>query len=69
MPIVRVEMLPGRSIAQKRELARVITEAMRDIAHAEPDETLVLFGEYSIEDWASGGQLQVDRIEGESVAE
>lgn len=69
MPIVRIEMLPGRSIAQKRELARVITEAMRDIAHAEPEETLVLFGEFSIEDWASGGRLQVDRIEGESAPE
>jgi 4-oxalocrotonate tautomerase len=69
MPIVRIEMLPGRSLAQKRELARVITEAMRDIAQAEPEDTLVLFGEYSIEDWASGGRLRVDQVEDEANVE
>ena len=33
MPIVRVSMWPGRSHAQKAELARAITEAMVTIAH------------------------------------
>jgi phenylpyruvate tautomerase PptA (4-oxalocrotonate tautomerase family) len=28
MPIIRIEMWPGRTHAQKAELARVITEAM-----------------------------------------
>ena len=69
MPIVRIEMLPGRSLAQKRELARVMTEAMHDIAQAEPEDTLVLFGEYSIEDWASGGRLRVDQVEDEANVE
>ncbi len=69
MPIVRIEMLPGRSLAQKRELARVITKAVSEIAHADPGETLVLFNEYSIEDWASGGRLRVDQVEDEAQAE
>ncbi len=69
MPIVRVEMLPGRSLVQKRELARVITEAMSEIAHADPEDTIVLFGEYAIDDWATGGRLRVDQVEDEAAAE
>lgn len=61
MPIVRIEMLPGRSIAQKRELARVITDAVCNIAHATPEATTILFSEYSVEDWATNGKLYVDQ--------
>ena len=61
MPIVRIEMLPGRSLAQKRELARVITDAVCNIAHTSPEETLVLFSEYSVEDWAKDGKLYIDQ--------
>ena len=61
MPIVRIEMLEGRSLAQKRELARVITDAVCNIAHTRPEDTLVLFSEYSVESWASDGKLYVDQ--------
>ena len=61
MPIVRIEMLPGRSLAQKRELVRVITDAVCNIAHTRPEDTLVVFDEYSVEDWASDGKLYIDQ--------
>ena len=61
MPIVRIEMLPGRSLAQKREMVRVITDAVCNIAHTDPKDTLVVFQEYSVEDWASDGKLYVDQ--------
>lgn len=57
MPIVRIEMWPGRTHAQKAELARVITEAMVTIAHTTPDSTIVVFREVAKEDWAVGGKL------------
>ncbi len=57
MPIVRIEMWPGRTHAQKAELARVITEAMVTIAHTTPDSTTVVFSEVAKEDWAQGGKL------------
>jgi 4-oxalocrotonate tautomerase family enzyme len=60
MPIVRIEMLPGRSIAQKRELTRVITDAVCNIAHTRPEDTIVLFSEYSVEDWSVRGKLYID---------
>ncbi|MCK9487453.1 MAG: tautomerase family protein [Dehalococcoidia bacterium] len=61
MPIVRIEMLPGRSLAQKRELVRLITDAVCNVAHTDPKNTHVIFSEYSVEDWASDGKLYVDQ--------
>jgi 4-oxalocrotonate tautomerase len=60
MPIVRVEMWPGRTHAQKRELARVITEAVVNIAQTTPEATIVLFQDVAKEDWAQGGVLASD---------
>lgn len=68
MPVVRIEMLPGRSLAQKRELVRVITDAVCNIAHTRPEDTLVLFSEYSVEDWASRGRLYIDQEDDEEDA-
>src|SRR5512140_877654 len=55
MPIVRVEMFPGRTHAQKQELARAITEAVANIAHTTPDATIVIFTDIAREDWAQAG--------------
>jgi 4-oxalocrotonate tautomerase len=60
MPIVRVEMWPGRTHAQKQELARVITEAVVNIAQTTPEATIVLFQDVAKEDWAQGGVLASD---------
>ena len=57
MPIVRVEMWPGRTQAQKAELARVITEAVVTIAHTTPEATIVVFEDVPKENWAVGGVL------------
>jgi 4-oxalocrotonate tautomerase len=57
MPIVRVEMWPGRTAAQKRELARVITDAMVNIAQTTADATIVIFEDIARDDWAQGGKL------------
>jgi len=61
MPIVRVEMWSGRTHAQKQELARVITEAIVNIAHTTPEATIVIFQDIAKEDWAQGGLLASDR--------
>ena len=60
MPIVRVEMWTGRTHAQKQELARVITEAVVNIAHTTPEATIVIFQEVAKEDWAQAGVLASD---------
>ena len=53
-------MLQGRSLAQKRELVRVITDAVCNIAHTSPEDTIVTFSEFSAEHWASDGKLYLD---------
>lgn len=57
MPIVRIEMWPGRTEAQKAELARVITDAVVTIAHTTPEETIVIFTDIPKENWAKAGAL------------
>jgi len=57
MPIVRVEMWPGRTKSQKSELAKVITEAMVTIAQTTPEATIVVFEDVSKENWAQSGVL------------
>ena len=57
MPVVRVEMWSGRTHAQKQELARVITEAMVNIAHTTPEATIVIFHDVPKENWAQSGTL------------
>jgi len=65
MPIVRIEMLPGRSLAQKRELVRLITDAVCNVAHTEPASTHVIFTEHDVEDWAWDGKLYIDQEDGD----
>ena len=57
MPIVRVELWPGRTLAQKREMARAITEVVCNVAHTTPDATIVIFQEIAKDDWAQAGRL------------
>jgi 4-oxalocrotonate tautomerase len=60
MPIVRVEMWKGRTAAQKRELARAITQSMVEIAQTTADATIVIFEDIERDDWAEGGKLASD---------
>jgi 4-oxalocrotonate tautomerase len=57
MPIVRVEMWPGRTQAQKAELAKAITDAVVKIAKTTPEATIVIFEDVARESWAVAGKL------------
>ena len=57
MPIIRIEMWPGRTQSQKVELARVITDAMVNIAQTTPEATTIVFQDVSKDNWAHGGVL------------
>jgi 4-oxalocrotonate tautomerase family enzyme len=54
-------MYPGRTKAQKAELARVITEAMVTIANTQAQAVDIVFNEVSQESWSFGGVLASDR--------
>lgn len=57
MPIVRVEMIEGRTDDQKQRLAELITDAMVRVAGSKSEETYVVFEDVSSRNWAVGGRL------------
>lgn len=60
MPIIRVEMWEGRSIDQKRRIARELSDALVRIIDCDPTAVRVVISDYSRENWGVGGVLQVD---------
>ena len=60
MPIIRVEVWEGRSLEQKRRIARELTDTLVRIIDCDPATVRVLIDEYSTENWAVGGTLRVD---------
>lgn len=59
MPVIRIEMLKGRTIEQKRKLAAAITDAMVNIAGARREATTIFFYEVERENLARNGELYV----------
>jgi 4-oxalocrotonate tautomerase len=57
MPVVHIEMWPGRTYAQKQELAKVITEAFVRVTNTAPEATIVIFSDVPKENWAQAGVL------------
>ena len=60
MPVVTVEMWEGRSVEQKRRLAKAITDAMVEHADAKPTHLHVIIHEIKRDSWARAGTLAVD---------
>lgn len=61
MPVVTVQLWPGRSLDQKRELVAAITDAMVEHANADPAGLHVVLQEVSPENWGRAGLLGIDR--------
>jgi len=57
MPIVRIEMLTGRTREQKQQLAEAVTSDVARIAKCSVESVQVLFTEVKREDWATAGVL------------
>lgn len=57
MPIIRVEMLQGRSLEQKRELADALTRETARIARCPTDSVQIVFQDVERDNWAIGGAL------------
>lgn len=61
MPIVRIELLEGRSAAMKRDLIRGVTEAVVAALAVAPGQVRVLLHELPAEHWAVGGETMAER--------
>jgi 4-oxalocrotonate tautomerase len=66
MPIIRLEMLQGRTLDQKRELAEVLTRETARIARCSTDSIQIVFSEVNRDNWVVGGVLTSEpkKVEG-----
>jgi len=60
MPIVTIELIEGRSVEQKREMAKRITEAIVDVTKIPQDAVEVIFYDMKKEDYSKAGILAID---------
>jgi 4-oxalocrotonate tautomerase len=61
MPLIQITMVEGRTVEQKRDLARELTDTFARVAGAKPESVWVTFDEVPAENWATGGTLLADR--------
>jgi 4-oxalocrotonate tautomerase len=64
MPFVIVEFWEGRTVEQKRNLVRAITDAMIEHGGCKPEHLHVVIHETPKESWGRAGVLSSDRQEG-----
>ena len=57
MPVIRIEMIEGRTEEQKQRIAELVTKAMVEVAGVKSEETWVVFEDVSRGNWAVGGKL------------
>lgn len=63
MPVVVVQVWEGRTVDQKRRLAKALTDAMVEHVDATPGGLHVAIDEYPRDSWARAGVLGIDRTD------
>ena len=61
MPIIRVEMLKGRTAEQKQELANNLTTAFIESCGGNTEKLNIIITEVDSENWAIGGALLANK--------
>ena len=57
MPMVRIELYPGRTPEQKTACAREIVKAMQQHLNAKPETIQVVYVDVAPSDWLQGANL------------
>lgn len=61
MPLIRVEMFPGRTDDQKKAMAAKVTDAFIETCGGNPESVTVIIEEKEANHWAVGGRLISDK--------
>jgi 4-oxalocrotonate tautomerase len=61
MPTIRVELFEGRTVEQKRDLAKALTEATCKTLGSSPEAVEIVFFDIKKHDWSTGGVLWSDK--------
>lgn len=60
MPIVTIELIEGRTVDQKREMAKKITEVIKEVAKVKEDAVEIIFHDMKKENYSKAGKLALD---------
>ena len=60
MPILRLEMHPGRTLEQKRHFVDAVTRVTCETLNCPPESVDVIITEIAREQWANSGKLRSD---------
>ncbi len=60
MPIVRIEMWPGRTTEIKRKVAKEVTGVITKNVGCPDEAVIIVFDERPKENWANAGELHCD---------
>jgi 4-oxalocrotonate tautomerase len=60
MPFIQIYMVEGRTIQQKREMSKVITEEVARIAQVKEHQVKIYFIDMKPENVVTGGKLKID---------
>lgn len=60
MPVIRIELLEGRTVEQKRACAKAVTQAFLDSCGGTPQSVQIVFTDVAKSDWAVAGRLVSD---------
>ncbi|QYN44715.1 MULTISPECIES: 2-hydroxymuconate tautomerase [unclassified Gilliamella] len=61
MPNVTIDFLEGRTIEQKREMAKRVTDAIVQTLNCKPEAVQIIMHELSKDQLANGGELRIDK--------
>jgi len=60
MPVVTIELIEGRTIDQKREMAKRITDVITEVAKVKEDAVEIIFHDMKKENYSKAGKLALD---------
>lgn len=60
MPVLHLEMLPGRTVEQKRAFVREVTEVTAKTLACPPESVDIVISEVPRDGWAKAGKLIAD---------
>ncbi len=57
MPTYHIEMMEGRTLAQKKKLVEEITRVTVEVLGSQPESVDIIITDVKRENWATGGKL------------
>ena len=56
MPLIKVQLYPGRTDEQKKDFAKIVTQSAVDILKTKPSHVIVVFDENPKNNWYQSGE-------------